>query len=57
MTFNTPNINDILTTLIGNNMLVSALKENGALITKETLLNEFYRTNFFQNQHHKLSKK
>ena len=40
MTFNTPNINDILTTLIGNNMLVSALKENGALITKETLLNQ-----------------
>ena len=42
MTFNTPNINDILTTLIGNNMLVSALKENGALITKETLLNEYH---------------
>ena len=42
MTFNTPNIRDILNTLIGNNMLVSALKDNGALITREKLLNEYH---------------
>ena len=41
MTFNTPNVSDILTTLIGNDALISALKENGALITREKLLNEY----------------
>ena len=42
MTFNTPNVDDILSTLIGNNALVNALKNNGALITKEQLLNEYH---------------
>ena len=44
MTFNTPNVSDILTTLIGNDALISALKENGALITREKLLNEYHKS-------------
>ena len=44
MTFNTPNVSDILNTLIGNDALISVLKENGALITREKLLNEYHKS-------------
>ena len=44
MTFNTPNVSDILNTLIGNDALISVLKESGALITREKLLNEYHKS-------------
>lgn len=42
MTFNTPTLDEVIETLISNDKLISVLKENGALITKEKLLNEYH---------------
>ena len=42
MTFNTPNVDTILETLVCNNALINSLRENGALITKEKLLEEYH---------------
>ena len=42
MTFNTATLDEVIETLISNDKLISVLKENGALITKEKLLNEYH---------------